>query len=40
MVHLMENEKDVTAHGSLDGLLYGISLGKEDGTVLGYSVRV
>ena len=38
MFQLMESRENGTTHGKLDGLLDGISLLKEDGTSLGYSV--
>ena len=40
MFHLMESCKYRTEYGNIGGLLYGLSLGQEDGTAMGYSVRV
>ena len=39
MVYFIESSKIVTSHGKLIGLLIGISLGPEDGTAMGSSVR-
>ena len=40
MIHLMEYWKDGIEYGKLDGLLDGMSLGQEDGTVLVSEVIV
>ena len=40
MIHFMEYWKDGTAHGKLDGLLGGMLLGKEYGTLLRSAVIV
>ena len=39
MIHLMGSCKDGTSHGKIDRLINVISLGQEDGTLLGSSVR-
>ena len=36
----MESCKYGTEYGNIGGLFYGLSLGQEDGTAMGYSVRV
>ena len=39
LVHEMEYLEDGTKYGKIDGLFFGISLGREDRTVLWYSSR-